>query len=68
MEYEEIKSMLRQSRIIKIQTKANLLKFWEYFESFILKFKGVDEKNFFLYLKEAEFRFNGFKIEVKDIL
>jgi DNA-directed RNA polymerase subunit RPC12/RpoP/transposase-like protein len=68
LEYEEIKSMLRQSKIIKIQTKANLLKFWEYFENFILKFKGINEKNFFYYLKEAEFRFNKLKIEVSDII
>ena len=68
IDYNQIKSMFLQSKIIKIQTKANLIKFWEYFENFITKFKGVNEENFFLYLKEAEFRFNKFKIEVKDIV
>jgi DNA-directed RNA polymerase subunit RPC12/RpoP len=68
MDYEEIKSMFRQSRIIKIQTKANLLKFWEYFENFIVKFKGVTDEKFFYYLKEAEFRYNKFKLELKDII
>ncbi|WP_456488534.1 hypothetical protein [Caminibacter pacificus] len=64
---EKIKSFFRQSRIIKVQNHANIYKFWEYFENFIKKFKGVSEENFFYYLKEAEFRFNGFKIEVKDL-
>ncbi|WP_457559915.1 hypothetical protein [Caminibacter sp.] len=68
LDYEEIKSIFRQSRIIKIQTKANLLKFWDYFENFIVRFKGIKDDNFFYYLKEAEFRFNGFKIELKDIV
>jgi transposase-like protein len=65
---EEIKSMLRQSRIIKIYEKTLIKQFWQYFEDFIVKFKGVNEKNFFYYLKEAEFRFNGFKISVKDLV
>jgi len=64
---EKIKSFFRQSRIIKVQNHANIYKFWDYFEDFIRKFKGVKEDNFFYYLKEAEFRFNGFKIEVKDL-
>ncbi len=68
LDLEEINSMFRQSRIIQIETKITLLKFWEYFENFILRFKGIKEEHFFYYLKEAEFRFNGFKIEVKDIV
>jgi len=64
---EKIKSFFRQSRIIKVQNHANIYKFWDYFEKFIKKYKGVKEENFFYYLKEAEFRFNGFKIEVKDL-
>lgn len=64
---EKIKSFFRQSRIIKVQNHANIYKFWDYFEEFIKKYKGVKEENFFYYLKEAEFRFNGFKIEVKDL-
>jgi transposase-like protein/DNA-directed RNA polymerase subunit RPC12/RpoP len=65
---EEIKSMLRQSKIIKIYEKTLIKKFWQYFEEFIKKFKGINEENFFYYLKEAEFRFNNFKIEVKDLI
>jgi transposase-like protein/DNA-directed RNA polymerase subunit RPC12/RpoP len=65
---EEIKKLLRQSHIIKIKQNINIPLFWEYFENFIVKFKGIKEENFFYYLKEAEFRFNKFKIEVKDII
>ncbi|MEO1923932.1 MAG: hypothetical protein ABGX25_05410 [Nautiliaceae bacterium] len=63
----EIKSMFRQSKIIKIYEKTTIKKFWIFFEEFIKKFKGISEKEFFYYLKEAEFRFNGYKIEVKDL-
>ena len=65
---KEIKKMLKQSRIIKIYEKKLIKNFWEYFEDFIKKYKGVSEENFFYYLKESEFRFNGYKIEVKDLI
>jgi len=65
---EEIKNLFRQSYIINIKYNITIPLFWEYFEKFIIKFKGVKEENFFYYLKEAEFRFNKFKIELKDIL
>ncbi len=65
---EEIKKFLRQSKIIKLQNRLIIYQFWEYFENFIKKFRGVNENNFFLYLKEAEFRFNNFKISLKDII
>ena len=62
----EINSTFTQSKIIKLKT-TKIMDFWEYFEHFITKFKGIKKENFFLYLKEAEFRFNNFKIEVKDL-
>jgi transposase-like protein/DNA-directed RNA polymerase subunit RPC12/RpoP len=65
---EEIKKFLRQSKIIKLQNRVIIYQFWEYFENFIKKFRGINENNFFLYLKEAEFRFNNFKISLKDII
>jgi transposase-like protein len=65
---EEIKSMFRQSRIIKIYEKTLIKKFWLYFEEFIKRFKGISEEEFFYYLKEAEFRFNNYKIELKNII
>jgi len=33
-----------------------------------VKFKGVTDEKFFYYLKEAEFRYNKFKLELKDII
>ena len=68
LDAQEIKKIFKQSRIIKIKKKEKIRKFWEYFENFITKFKGINEKNFFYYLKEAEFRFNDFKIHVNDII
>ena len=64
----EIKSIFRQSKIIKIYEKNIIKEFWEYFEDFIKKFRGVKEEEFFYYLKEAEFRFNKFKIDISQIL
>ena len=38
--------------------KTPLNIFWKYLEENLKKYKGVDEKNFFYYLKECEFKFN----------
>ena len=38
--------------------KTPLSIFWKYLEENLKKYKGVDEKNFFYYLKECEFKFN----------
>jgi len=65
---EEIKSLFIQTQIINLKKQIILLDFGEYFEQFIKKYKGVKDENFIFYLKEAEFRFNKFKIEIKDIL
>ena len=65
---KEIKSLFLQSRIIKYQNHIKIYQFWDYFEKFIKKFKGINKNNFFYYLKEAEFRFNNFNITLKDII
>src|SRR5574344_1342108 len=43
------------------QTQLN--KFWKFLEKNLKKHKGVDEDNFFYYLKEYEFKFNYKKSE-----
>jgi len=49
----------RQSRLIRISKRHNtIVRFWEYFEENILRYKGVSRENFPLYLKEMEFKFN----------
>jgi len=48
--------------------QTNLKKFWEFLEENLKKYKGVDEDNFFYYLKECEFRFNYTKEEQLKIL
>ncbi|EDM24046.1 hypothetical protein FE773_04215 [Caminibacter mediatlanticus TB-2] len=65
---EEIKKYLRQSKIIKIYEKKLIKEFWIYFNNFIKRFKGVSEENFFYYLKEAEFRFNKYEIDISDLI
>jgi len=64
----DLKKLFSQNRIIRIYEKKLIKKFWEYFEEFIKKYKGIKEENFFLYLKEAEFRFNNYKVELKDLM
>jgi transposase-like protein/DNA-directed RNA polymerase subunit RPC12/RpoP len=68
LNYEEIKSLLRQTQIIKVQKEILIYKFWEYFEEFIKKYKGIKKENFIYYLKEAEFRFNNFKLSVNELV
>lgn len=57
--YEEFSKFLRLNRIAKLQKRNNqITKFWNYFESFILQYRGVTPDHFAYYLKEAEFKFN----------
>ena len=66
--YKEIENFFIQSQWIKIENQLLIQQFWDYFEKFILKFKGIKNENFIYYLKEAEFRFNGFKISLEDVV
>jgi len=63
---------LKFNKIAKLSTMDNTItKFWKYFEEFILQYKGVSDKQFIFYLKEAEWRFNTkrltFKQDLKNI-
>ncbi|GAX87539.1 conserved hypothetical protein [Lebetimonas natsushimae] len=68
LNYDEIKSILRQTQLIKVQKQILIYKFWKYFEEFIKKYKGIKKENFIYYLKEAEFRFNNFKLSVNELV
>lgn len=48
--------------------KTAISKFWSFLEDELKKYKGVDDSNFFYYLKECEFRFNYKKSEQLEIL
>lgn len=48
------------------QTNLNI--FWKFLEDNLKKYKGVEEDNFFYYLKESEFRFNYSQDEQIEIL
>lgn len=59
---QEKKLLLKYLRFNKVsklsKAQSTITEFWEYFESFILQYKGVSDKQFVFYLKEAEWRFN----------
>lgn len=47
------------NKIAKLsKAQSTITKFWDYFENFILQYKGVSDEQFIFYLKEAEWRFN----------
>jgi transposase-like protein len=48
------------NKIAKLtKAQSTITKFWDYFETFILQYKGVSDEQFIFYLKEAEWRFNS---------
>jgi transposase len=50
---------LQFNRVSKISNAHSTIRnFWNYFEKFILQYRGVRSENFIYYLKEAEWRFN----------
>lgn len=50
---------LNFNKIAKLSKAQNTItEFWDYFETFILQYKGVSDEQFIFYLKEAEWRFN----------
>lgn len=56
---QEFDRFKRKSRIIKVSRHLNqIVAFWDYFETSIVRYKGVSKENFPLYLKEIEFKFN----------
>ena len=59
----------RQSRLIRISKRHNsIVRFWEFFEQNILRYRGVSRESFPLYLKEMEFRFNYAPDKQPDLL
>ncbi|UFH59630.1 transposase [Sulfurovum mangrovi] len=56
---------LRFNKIAKLSKAQNTItQFWEFFEEFILQYKGVSDEQFIFYLKEAEWRFNYSRSEL----
>jgi transposase-like protein len=50
---------LKFNKIAKFsKAQTTITQFWDYFENFICKYKGVSDEQFIFYLKEAEWRFN----------
>ena len=67
--FKEFSKFMMLNKISKIQKSENIIqRFWYFFEDSILKYKGIDKKNFFYYLKECEFKFNYTQEEQEKIL
>ena len=67
--YEEFSKFLRIHRIAKLEKSKNTItRFWDFFEQYIIRYKGIRSENFAFYLKEAEFHFNYSAEEQYNIL
>jgi len=56
---QRLMKYLRYSKVAKLTSDHTpITEFWDYFEHFMTRFRGVSEAQFGLYLKEAEWRFN----------
>jgi len=50
---------LNYNKVAKLsKAQSTITEFWDYFEIFILQYRGVSDEQFVFYLKEAEWRFN----------
>jgi transposase-like protein len=66
---EKFKKFKRESKIIKVSKHVNnIVKFWDYFEKSILKYKGVTPESFAYFLKEFEFKYNHTKSDARELL
>jgi len=66
---KEFKKFQRDYKIIKVSKHLNnIVKFWDYFEKEILKYKGVNYNSFIYFLKEFEFKYNHKKDEAIDLI
>jgi len=67
--YDQLSRFITFRRVAKLEHLDNtIIKFWNFFEENIKRYKGVDKENFIYYLKEAEFKFNYTQEEQKNIL
>jgi transposase-like protein len=67
--FKEFSKFMLMNKISKTQKRENTItKFWLYFETSILKYKGVKYDNFMRYLKEIEFKFNYNQDKREEIL
>ena len=58
-EQKLILKYLTYNKVAKMaEARSTITHFWDYFEDFICRYKGVTQAQFIFYLKEAEWRFN----------
>jgi transposase-like protein len=65
----ELSKFARDSKLINIsKLDNNITKFWAYLEKHITIYKGVNDENFGLFLKEFEFKYNHTKTKALELL
>jgi transposase-like protein len=58
-ENKKLYKFLKFNKVAKLSTTQNsITKFWDFFETYITRYKGIKSEQFVYYLKEIEFRFN----------
>ena len=67
--YNQFSRFITFRRVAKLEHLDNtIIKFWNFFEENIKRYRGVDKEYFIYYLKELEFKFNYTQEEQKNIL
>ncbi len=67
--YREFSRFLSIHRIARLKSRDNtIVRFWNFLDDQMKRYRGVDRENFFYYLKEAEFLFNYPMAERKKLL
>ena len=57
--YQEFSRFLKIHRIARLKSRDNtIVRFWDFLDEHMKRYRGVNRENFFYYLKEAEFLFN----------
>lgn len=68
-ETKTFENYLKWHKIHSINSYSTPLSiFWKYLEENLKKYKGINEENFFYYLKECEFKFNFLQNKQIEIL
>jgi len=67
--FKEFSKFMMYNKIAKTTKRENTItRFWNFFESSIVKYKGINSENFIYYLKEYEFKFNYSKEKARELL
>ena len=66
---KDLTSFIKFNKIAKLKSSNSKINdFWNFLESFLKKYKGLNSESFIFYLKECEFKFNFCKKTQEEIL